>query len=141
MTSPVLFLLVCLCMLLACQGPLQAQELDAYRWQHRLLLVFASDSSDASLLAQNLALASVAEGMQERDLLLLSIHPGGSENFTASTCARLYRRFGVAEGDFSVMLIGKDGGEKYRANQPILPELLFGLIDAMPMRQSEMRKP
>jgi hypothetical protein len=47
-------------------------------------------------------------------------------------------RFGPAA--FSVVLIGKDGGEKLRQGTPLAPAELFALVDAMPMRQAEMRE-
>jgi hypothetical protein len=47
-------------------------------------------------------------------------------------------RFGSAA--FSVVLIGKDGGEKLRRATPIAPAELFSLVDSMPMRQAEMRE-
>lgn len=40
---------------------------------------------------------------------------------------------------FSVVLIGKDGGEKLRRTAVVAPEELFALVDAMPMRRAEMR--
>ena len=41
--------------------------------------------------------------------------------------------------DFVVILIGKDGGEKLRSRHPLRVESLTKGIDAMPMRQDEMR--
>ena len=40
---------------------------------------------------------------------------------------------------FEIVLIGKDGGEKLRQGQVLSSEKLFGLIDAMPMRQAERK--
>jgi hypothetical protein len=38
-----------------------------------------------------------------------------------------------------VILVGKDGAEKQRSQTPIDLAMLFRTIDAMPMRQQEMR--
>ncbi|MEM7620524.1 MAG: DUF4174 domain-containing protein [Pseudomonadota bacterium] len=38
------------------------------------------------------------------------------------------------------MLLGKDGGEKLRKARRVTADELFALIDAMPMRQQEMRE-
>jgi hypothetical protein len=35
--------------------------------------------------------------------------------------------------------VGRDGGEKLRSAEPVAPEELFDLVDAMPMRRREMR--
>ena len=47
-------------------------------------------------------------------------------------------RFRVEDGAFAAVLVGRDGGEKFRSSEPVPAEKLFGLIDAMPMRQREM---
>ncbi|MBW4517481.1 MAG: DUF4174 domain-containing protein [Timaviella obliquedivisa GSE-PSE-MK23-08B] len=45
----------------------------------------------------------------------------------------------MAPGKFTVILVGKDGTEKQRSQTPIDPATIFRTIDAMPMRQQEMR--
>jgi hypothetical protein len=45
----------------------------------------------------------------------------------------------VEDGAFAAVLVGRDGGEKLRSAEPVPAEKLFDLIDAMPMRQREMR--
>lgn len=42
-------------------------------------------------------------------------------------------------GTFAAVLVGKDGGEKFRSDEPVRPEDLFDLIDDMPMRRREMQ--
>ena len=49
------------------------------------------------------------------------------------------REYNVQRGTFAAILVGKDGGEKFRSGEPVRPEILFDLIDAMPMRQREMQ--
>ena len=41
------------------------------------------------------------------------------------------------DGAFAAVLVGRDGGEKFRSSEPVPAEKLFGLIDAMPMRRRE----
>ena len=48
------------------------------------------------------------------------------------------RRFDIAPTGFSALLIGKDGGEKFRSSQPVTLQKLNEIIDGMPMRQQEM---
>jgi len=43
------------------------------------------------------------------------------------------------QGAFTVVLIGKDGGEKLRREEGANLGEIFGLIDTMPMRRREMR--
>jgi hypothetical protein len=49
-------------------------------------------------------------------------------------------RYGVKPGSFVVVLVGRDGGEKFRSEDPVSAQELFDRIDAMPMRRREMRE-
>jgi hypothetical protein len=56
----------------------------------------------------------------------------------ADELRRIANQYGIGEDDFSVVLIGKDGGEKLRVND--VPDLrsIYAVIDGMPMRSREM---
>lgn len=51
-----------------------------------------------------------------------------------------YNYYNIDANDFSVILLGKDGGEKLRKKSFVSAAELFSLIDAMPMRQQEIRE-
>ena len=51
-----------------------------------------------------------------------------------------HKRFGPGTEPFLAVLVGKDGGAKLRAAKPITARELMTTIDAMPMRQDEMRQ-
>jgi hypothetical protein len=51
----------------------------------------------------------------------------------------LAKRYHIKSGQFTLLLIGRDGGEKYRTHKPVTTQKLFDIIDAMPMRQSEIQ--
>ena len=103
----------------------------AHAGRSRVLLVLAPPH-DAWLAEQARILASDPAGVTERNLVLLA--PDGSER------DGLRRRYDVAPDAFAVLLIGKDGGVKLRGVRPFALRTLFGAIDAMPMRQDEMRR-
>lgn len=50
-------------------------------------------------------------------------------------------RFQVPENQFTVLLLGEDGGIKLRSNAPVAVSRLNSLIDAMPDRKVEMERP
>ena len=56
----------------------------------------------------------------------------------ADESRRLVDQYAIGEDAFSVVLIGKDGGEKLRVNE--VPDLraIYAVIDGMPMRSREM---
>ena len=85
----------------------------------RVLIVSAPSLADDAYRTQAALLLPAWTGLLERD-------------FTVET------RFDTKT--FSVVLVGKDGGEKLRRTTPLAPAELFALVDAMPMRRAEMRE-
>ncbi|WP_190510597.1 DUF4174 domain-containing protein [Leptolyngbya sp. FACHB-321] len=61
------------------------------------------------------------------------------QSLSSASADRLRQQFGIPPEEFAVILVGKDGTEKQRSQTPVDLELLFRTIDAMPMRQQEMR--
>ena len=114
-------------------APLGGDPLAPYRWEARLLVVLAPDASDPQLLAQRRAFESMKEGADERDLALIE----GIGDEPRAVALRL--RLGLNDKQFHAVLIGKDGGDKLTSATPLGAEQLFPLIDAMPMRQQEMK--
>jgi hypothetical protein len=117
-------------------------DLDAYRWRNRLLLVFTPSPQHPTCRKQHSFLGQ-SGGLLQRDLLVATIYGQGQSVIGNSLIApadveALRARFAVAPDTFAAVLIGKDGGEKHRFDQPVAAQELFSLIDAMPMRQREM---
>jgi hypothetical protein len=83
-------------------------------------------------------------GFVDRDLLegfLYETAPGtlGGDTASPGFAAEARRQLNVEAGALAVVLVGKDGGVKFRSDRPVPPEQIFDLIDAMPMRRQEMR--
>lgn len=97
----------------------------------RLLLVFAPSASEARYGEQCRLLEGYEAGLEDRDLLFIPVFEGERET------AAPRERYGVSEGRFEAVLLGRDGGEKFRSAEPVTPEELFERIDAMPMRRRE----
>ncbi|ETX28301.1 DUF4174 domain-containing protein [Roseivivax isoporae] len=106
--------------------------LDAHRWQHRPVVLFAPSPDDPAYRAQMAALRSGGAGLAERDIVVLS-------DTAPDADGTLRARF-APEG-FLAVLVGKDGGVKLRSEEPLALRTLFDTIDAMPMRRQEMRAP
>ncbi|MEM6490149.1 MAG: DUF4174 domain-containing protein [Pseudomonadota bacterium] len=104
-------------------------SLDRFAWSHRPILVFAGAEDDPRLAAQLDALRAAALELAERDNVVI-VDRGGD-----SALARRFRPNG-----FTVILVGKDGGEKLRRTEVTPPQDLNDLIDTMPMRRREMRE-
>ncbi len=110
--------------------------------KHRILLVFAPDSQNEFLQEQNKMLRQAHPGLTERDMLVVQVIENNVElnpplKKTVPSAEALRQEFKVASDQFTVVLVGKDGGEKYRAKHAQAPAVLFQIVDSMPMRQNE----
>ncbi len=109
-------------------------DLSQFRAKNRVLLLFAPVMGDERSIRQRNTLKTHGDGVIERDLVRVDVH-GDEVNRRF-----LREQFGVPVEQFTVVLIGKDGTEKLRRSEPIDADELFGIIDAMPMRQGEMKQ-
>ena len=125
-------------------GPAQAMaaELSDYRWEHRPLLLFAPTDSDPRLVETMRRIAASRCDFVDRDMVLGRIVTEGTSTLDGhvvdpTQAQRLVSEFGIGADSFSVVLIGKDGGEKLRvAGVPDL-QAIYAVIDGMPMRARE----
>lgn len=114
------------------------------RWSHgsRPLLIFSPSPSNPGVISQRRLLAAPTAPATLADyqipILDASIpYPGAP--VCAQDISSLRRRFHIDPADFTVILLGKDGGEKLRLHKPVTLKALTDLIDTMPMRRQETR--
>ena len=128
----------------AALGPAQAMaaELSDYLWERRPLLLFAPTDSDPRLVETMRRIEASRCDFAERDMVLGRILAEGTSTLDGrvldtNQAQRLMSKFGISTDSFSVVLIGKDGGEKLRvADVPDL-QAIYDVIDGMPMRARE----
>ena len=114
-------------------------------WEKRVLLIFSPNSTDKDFQRQNEILSTVVPAMQERDIKTIYVIADGSFSIDATkqmkTTDSFYQRYAVSKNKFAVILVGKDSTVKLQKDEPVSAEVLFELIDSMPMRQYEMLQP
>ncbi|TQR87427.1 DUF4174 domain-containing protein [Mycobacterium hodleri] len=120
-----------------------AAELSDYRWESRPLLVFAPEASDPRLVETLKRIDATRCDFTGRDMVLGVVVAEGDSTLDgqavdADESRRLMDQFAIGDNAFSVVLIGKDGGEKFRVNG--VPDLrtIYAVVDGMPMRSREM---
>lgn len=100
----------------------------------RQVLLFYKEGEDQQWKKQLSEFEKNAAGMKERDIVVKSY------KFSPANSAQ-FKKWDIKESSpFTFILIGRDGGEKYRSEKYVSHEELFGKIDAMPMRRSEIKK-
>ena len=78
--------------------------------------------------------------VQDTTLHLVQQDEDSWRRLEQSSSTDALRRRANCRGDLDFVLIGKDGGEKMRWQESLPRRPLFDTIDAMPMRQYEMRQ-
>jgi hypothetical protein len=128
----------------AAPAPAGIVSLASLRGTARPLLIFAPKPDDSQLEIQLRRLHDNAAAIAERDIVVIAIpyqSPSPTQAMlTGDDAQTARRRFNIAPGDFAVILLGKDGGEKLRSAKPISIDKLRDTIDAMPMRQQEEQR-
>lgn len=97
-------------------------------------MIFSPAASD-DYQEQRRLLQDQGSGFEERDLLTTVFLETDNANAEAAGARAAHN---VEAGGFAVVLIGRDGTQKYRSNTPVTAPSLFEKIDAMPMRRREM---
>lgn len=123
----------------------KAMDLNKYKWENRVLLLFTPEANNGEYVKQKKYIAANAAGMPERDMVLIEVVGEGKvwidgKEQEGVQGKQLREQFAIAPDAFTILLIGKDGTEKYRSKTAVPLEKIYALIDQMPMRQQEMRK-
>ena len=119
--------------------------LSQFQWKNRLLFLFAPNRNHPLFEPLHKSLADQKTEAADRDLVVFEILESGpssmNTNYLDSQAGQKLRdKFNMQRGRFAVILVGKDGGIKLNRRDPTQLADIFALIDAMPMRQDEMRQ-
>ncbi|MDA2892151.1 DUF4174 domain-containing protein [Mycolicibacterium sp. BiH015] len=123
-------------------APASAADLDDYLWQRRPLLVFAPTAGDPRLVETLNRIEATRCDFVEREMVAGVVIADGTGTFDgqpieAGEPQRLADRYGVGSEVFTVVLIGKDGGEKFRVDDVPDLQTFYAVVDGMPMRSRE----
>ena len=120
-------------------------DLTQFQWKNRLLLIFAQDGNHPLFQdLQSQILAQKAE-VDDRDLIVFEVPAQGPARMNTNTLDRkeadsIRNHFAIPSDEYSLILVGKDGGIKLKRKDQVDLKEVFELIDSMPMRQNEMRQ-
>lgn len=119
-------------------GSITAQNLEKHRWKHRLLLIFTSELNSTEVEEQLQLLKAAEKDLAERKVKIYVISEEAfrkgfsSENHFVEEAKKISK-------PFEIVLIGLDGGEKFRSGKVQPAQTFNDIIDQMPMRRQELR--
>lgn len=120
-------------------------DLSSYQWKRRLLILFAPSEKEQGYQSLREQIERRFQEVQGRDLVIFHIFETGESHATESSLTKgqvflLRKQFSIKSGQRIAILIGKDGEVKLRKALPADLSEIFSVIDAMPMRQREIRE-
>lgn len=122
-----------------------AQNISEHQWKHRVLLVMTPDDSHPDFLKQLDELRAHQKGLEERKLKVYLVTPQGykmldAPSYSPTTGDGLYATYNLKGATPEVLLMGLDGQRKHQKYSFTPASELFLIIDAMPMRQTELKQ-
>lgn len=130
----------------------QAQDtpdslLESHLWENRVVVLLTTEEDNTTYIEQRRALASEQDELKERDIVIYDIvrysfakQDGSILPHVSATAFFDAFHDMIDSHDFTLLLIGKDGDVKRIEHNFIAPDIMFQQIDAMPMRQRDIRK-
>ena len=118
----------------------KAVRLELSEWQGSLrpLVVFAPAAADPRFKEQGRRLEGHGAELKDRSVSVVDVFEDGDSRASVGrldevSVKALRQRFGIGDGEFAVVLVGKDGDEKQRYHEPVSAAALCDLVDAMPV--------
>jgi hypothetical protein len=123
----------------------RTQDLSTHRWKERPILIFAKSDFDAKLTNQLEEFRLDMAGLKDRKIIVYQIfeeyyETGFIIGETQKVKSSLLNKYKSSSAQFEFMLIGLDGGIKYKSEKLVKNSTLFSIIDGMPMRKAELNK-
>lgn len=117
-----------------------SQDLEAYQWKNRVILLKDANLDSDWLQAQLKRLKSNAQELLEREVLLFLVNEAGVYDGmltkTELQADSIITKFGLSNFE-GLVLIGKDGETKLKEEFIVHTSDILELIDSMPLRMME----
>ncbi|AZQ57499.1 DUF4174 domain-containing protein [Maribacter sp. MJ134] len=117
---------------------LYSQDMADFKWTNRILIFADSDQKLIKAKSAIQVFKSLEKEVKERALLLFVYSKGAFFNCDGVRL-RLKSSRPIESSFDGIILLGKDGGVKFKEPYPVKAETIFELIDGMPMRRAEMK--
>ncbi|MDF4223479.1 DUF4174 domain-containing protein [Maribacter sp. M208] len=117
---------------------LQAQNISDFKWKNRIIVLYEHENNTAKVKNALQQINNSTNKLTERDLVVF-IYKNGLLYTKENKETTIQNNNIVPYSYDGYMLIGKDGGIKFKSHYPFDIKQVFDLIDSMPMRRSEMK--
>ena len=118
-------------------------SLAGFEWRYRVIVIFTDETRVKSERQAGMLMEDI-EALHRRDIVVLEVlHDEvevlfGPDDHLNPHAIR--SDLDVPEGQFSLLLVGKDGTVKLRTEQLVPADQIFSWIDQIPMQETDMSK-
>lgn len=102
------------------------EQAEKLKWENRLVIIFENEKSDEQI---NKFTQSRTE-FRERDMKIVFVEKSYKKEFTGHYNGRIEHP--------AIYLIGKDGFLKFESDELVSDNIIYDIIDKMPMRKQEI---
>ena len=117
--------------LIATHSSVYAESLEEMLWNKRVIITFSNTQSNPNRLLLKNHIDKFHCEFKVRHLVHMDLIQGTNEY------KQLSQKLSIVGGEFTLILLGKDGEVKLTTASPSLIDI-FSLIDSMPMRRREI---
>lgn len=126
-------------------GDAMSFQLESLRWKKRPFVIFSPSEDAPAYREQTERLDELQRPLRDRNMSIVRVvgdeHASvDGKRIDGESAKELRANFEIRSGQFTVVLIGKDGTEKLRSHKPLALNDVFKRIDSMPMRKRELHR-
>jgi hypothetical protein len=115
-----------------------SQNLDSHLWNNRVILIMADEANAKLAEYQFNVLKAEKNKLKDRKIVIYKCASNSCVFYNDEAATKTIKKDLSIKG-FETVLIGLDGGEKFKSKKLEKPSVFLDLIDTMPMRQQELK--
>lgn len=115
-----------------------SQNLDSHRWIDRVIIISADEANSKLAEYQFNILKAEKDKLKDRKIVIYKCISNSCVFYNGEEVSKTIKMDMSIKG-FETVLVGLDGGEKFKSKKLEKPSVFLDLIDTMPMRRQELK--
>ncbi len=115
-----------------------SQNLDSHRWIDRVIIISADEANSKLAEYQFNILKAEKDKLKDRKIVIYQCISNSCVFYNGEEASKTIK-MDVSIKGFETVLVGLDGGQKFKSKKVENPSVFLNLIDTMPMRRQELK--
>ncbi len=128
------------CLIIICliSNVIWSQNLDSHRWNDRVIIISADEANSKLAESQFNVLKAEKDKLKDRKIVIYKCISNNCIFYNGEEASKTIK-MDVSIKGFETVLVGLDGGQKFKSKKVENPSVFLNLIDTMPMRRQELK--